>query len=338
VSTPTLYCNRHPQEEISLTCGGCRKGICTVCMTLTGEGPRCQDCMARLESGRAAAHVEGVVIAAGEEAARQDSARQYFYASEVETEPKVFCARHPQNETRLTCGRCSTPICPKCMVHSGVGIRCPDCAANPLRTIGVKAEREAALAAGKAPPKDTGFRNYWHKGQAFAKVEPKHYVLAGLASFGVALAIGLVWGFLLRGELFRRGVTSGGSLISPEQLLTGTTIWANSIASALRDSVHLIPEIGLGVLLGEVIARVTKNRVGPGLQIIGGIAFALGILTSVFVVGARIFQNATGQFPPVDALLTNSLNAFGQMFNGNGIGVLLFWAIGIAFVVVRLKR
>jgi hypothetical protein len=39
-----------------------------------------------------------------------------------------MCARHPKVETRLACGRCETPICPKCMVMTDVGARCPDCA------------------------------------------------------------------------------------------------------------------------------------------------------------------------------------------------------------------
>ena len=38
------------------------------------------------------------------------------------------CARHPKVETGLRCGRCETPICPKCMVMTDVGARCPDCA------------------------------------------------------------------------------------------------------------------------------------------------------------------------------------------------------------------
>jgi hypothetical protein len=38
------------------------------------------------------------------------------------------CARHPRTQTDLTCGRCDTPICPRCLVHTEVGIRCPKCA------------------------------------------------------------------------------------------------------------------------------------------------------------------------------------------------------------------
>ncbi len=38
------------------------------------------------------------------------------------------CARHPDIETNLACGKCGKPICPKCMVQTPVGARCPDCA------------------------------------------------------------------------------------------------------------------------------------------------------------------------------------------------------------------
>ena len=38
------------------------------------------------------------------------------------------CARHPETETNLSCGRCESAICPRCMVHAPVGVRCPDCA------------------------------------------------------------------------------------------------------------------------------------------------------------------------------------------------------------------
>ena len=40
----------------------------------------------------------------------------------------TYCARHPQVETGLRCGRCGTLICPRCLVQSPVGSRCPDCA------------------------------------------------------------------------------------------------------------------------------------------------------------------------------------------------------------------
>jgi hypothetical protein len=48
---------------------------------------------------------------------------------EIEQTPDVvYCARHPQVETYLRCGRCNTPICPRCLVQTPVGARCRDCA------------------------------------------------------------------------------------------------------------------------------------------------------------------------------------------------------------------
>lgn len=38
------------------------------------------------------------------------------------------CPRHPNISTRLRCSKCGTPICPRCMVETPVGFRCPSCA------------------------------------------------------------------------------------------------------------------------------------------------------------------------------------------------------------------
>lgn len=78
---------------------------------------------------------------------------------------EMTCARHPKVETRLACGRCETPICPKCMVITDVGARCPDCA--PSR---------------KLPQFELG----------------PLMLLRGLgASLGAGLALGIAWGVLL---------------------------------------------------------------------------------------------------------------------------------------------
>jgi hypothetical protein len=49
------------------------------------------------------------------------------------------CAYHPNTETDLTCGRCNAPICPRCLIHTEVGIRCPKCCQashKPRRLVG----------------------------------------------------------------------------------------------------------------------------------------------------------------------------------------------------------
>jgi hypothetical protein len=83
----------------------------------------------------------------------------------------VRCVRHPNVETGLSCGRCGTPICPKCMVMTDVGGRCPDCAPRRrlpqfevkplflLRGIGaaIAAGAVLGLAWGLLLPGDYGF-------------------------------------------------------------------------------------------------------------------------------------------------------------------------------------
>ncbi len=38
------------------------------------------------------------------------------------------CAADPNVETELRCGKCDTPICPRCMIQTPVGARCRSCA------------------------------------------------------------------------------------------------------------------------------------------------------------------------------------------------------------------
>lgn len=50
---------------------------------------------------------------------------------QVPGEPGVyFCARHKTIKTRLRCGRCESPICPKCTTFGPTGARCKQCISN----------------------------------------------------------------------------------------------------------------------------------------------------------------------------------------------------------------
>ena len=62
----------------------------------------------------------------------------------------THCARHPDTTTRLLCGKCEAPVCPQCMVHSPVGVRCPQCAnVRTLPTFEVTAPYMARAVAGR---------------------------------------------------------------------------------------------------------------------------------------------------------------------------------------------
>lgn len=76
----------------------------------------------------------------------------------------LHCSAHPHVETNLRCGKCGKPICPKCMVQTPVGARCPDCA--QLRR----------------PPQYT--------------VSPGQYFIALGAALGLGAGLGFFWGFL----------------------------------------------------------------------------------------------------------------------------------------------
>jgi len=61
----------------------------------------------------------------------------------------MYCARHPDTETNLRCGKCEQPICPKCLVQTPVGARCPNCAATkrlPVYTIPAMSYARAVAA------------------------------------------------------------------------------------------------------------------------------------------------------------------------------------------------
>ena len=74
------------------------------------------------------------------------------------------CARHPNVETNLRCGKCDTPICPRCMVQTPVGARCPKCARV-------------------------------HKLPTF-RISTRHYLIAMGIGLGMAIVCGVVWGLV----------------------------------------------------------------------------------------------------------------------------------------------
>jgi len=76
------------------------------------------------------------------------------------------CAYHPDVETNLRCGKCGKAICPKCLVQTPVGARCPDCA-----------------KLYKLPT---------------YRISTKYYLRAVGAGLGMAIVCGIVWGVIGR--------------------------------------------------------------------------------------------------------------------------------------------
>ncbi|MBM3926083.1 MAG: hypothetical protein FJ320_08870 [SAR202 cluster bacterium] len=98
-----------------------------------------------------------------------------------------YCARHPKVETRLACGRCEKPICPRCMLQTDVGARCQECARvqkSPLVTL--KPSQLAAVIA-VAAVQAVGLGAAW--GLLFDEVR-RLWLLPWLVAIGVGYLIG----------------------------------------------------------------------------------------------------------------------------------------------------
>ena len=74
------------------------------------------------------------------------------------------CAIHPDVETGLRCSKCGKPICPKCLVQTPVGARCPDCARL-------------------------------HKLPTY-RVSTQYYLKAIGTGLGMAIVCGIIWGVI----------------------------------------------------------------------------------------------------------------------------------------------
>src|SRR3990172_8508515 len=127
------------------------------------------------------------------------------------------CARHPNIETGLACGRCETPICPKCAVMTDVGARCPACA--PSR---------------KLPQFELG---------------PLILLRGALAAGAAGAALGAAWGFLLPGGLGFLGLILAFAI---GYALGEAVSWA----TGRKSGPALQIEAALGVLLAYVVRNL----------------------------------------------------------------------------------
>jgi hypothetical protein len=127
------------------------------------------------------------------------------------------CSYHPDVETEMRCGECGKPICPREMVLTPVGYKCPE-DARPKRSQYMFIKPRQVLYASL-----TGVGMAFASGLALAAIR-----------FG-GLLLGLVWG-ALTAEAIRRA--SGGH--------RGGTVGAIAAAS-----------IALGWLIGNTFGRVS---------------------------------------------------------------------------------
>jgi hypothetical protein len=162
------------------------------------------------------------------------------------------CARHPNTETVLRCGRCETPICPKCQIQTPVGARCPTCA-QVKRFATVLKPREMALAIG-----------YGVGAAAIGTIIFLYVPFLGplisfaIIGFGVGEAVSIGGN---RKRAKEMGVIAVGSLIVGFavgllvfQAIQGGTPRVELVIVALTN-VQVLLGLGIGALLGWMRAR-----------------------------------------------------------------------------------
>ena len=158
------------------------------------------------------------------------------------------CARHPQVETYVRCGKCDQPICPSCMVSGPVGVRCRDCSRQNLDTI--------------------------------MRGSPRQYLLAAVWAFGSALLLGWlthvpffwfwlggVYGYAVGEATLRGGGRKRGLAM---QIIAGVAAAAGSVAWTMLTTFERLPPAAL-LARPEVLVSLLANPwtlVGLGIGVV----------------------------------------------------------------------
>lgn len=157
----------------------------------------------------------------------------------------LYCARHPRVETYLRCGNCDTPICPRCLVQTPVGARCPTCAkVSKLPTF---------------------------------NITPVFFARGMTAALVAGIGVGLIWGFLLDDLRF------GFFAIFAGILLGSAMAEAVSLSANRRRGLGLQICAGLGVVLAYLVYLAVVDTPFRGSVVRGSDLLLTGIAVAVAV-------------------------------------------------------
>jgi len=171
----------------------------------------------------------------------------------------MYCYRHPDRETGVSCSECGRGICPDCMVFAPVGIRCPDHAGRAQGTARVS----------------TGVRRaaYEGTGALVTKILIALNVLVFLANLAQGSSFSQTSGSLFeKGALFIRVPFYPGGLADGEW-------WRLLTAAFLHGS---IIHLGFNMFVLWFIGAPVEQAIGRGrflaLYIVSGLAGSAGAL------------------------------------------------------------
>jgi membrane associated rhomboid family serine protease len=240
----------------------------------------------------------------------------------------MVCYRHPRNETAVTCSNCGRPICPECMVFAPVGIKCPECAGQPMGA------KKAAVRARTFAGEGTDF--------LFTKTLIALNVVVFLAQVVQAGSITNPYGELfIRGALYGPAVAQGDwyRLVSCAFLHGGVIHilfnmlmlwWFGRPLEALLGRWRFLAIYFVSILAGSAGALV----VSPETPTIGASGAVFGILGAGLVLERNRINVFGGS-----ALIVVVLNlALSFTLNYVSIGGHVGGLIGGALCVVALSR
>jgi hypothetical protein len=171
--------------------------------------------------------------------------------SAIEEEAAPRCANHPSVETLVSCSTCGKPICPDCMVHAPVGVKCRDCARMPRSAlVRLKPAKAAtAIAASAATAVALGVALAALNGTGF-----------GFFGFLVAFGVGAVMAEVVtRTSGYYRGRESG-AIAAGGSFLAYIIAW--QAVPLLYAHQRLAPNwVTLQLVFGAVAAVVAYRRV-----------------------------------------------------------------------------
>jgi membrane associated rhomboid family serine protease len=176
----------------------------------------------------------------------------------------MYCYRHPDRDTGVTCSECGRPICTDCMVFAPVGIRCPDHAsqAQGSQRVAQRVRRSSGLAG-------TGF------------LVTKALIAANVLIYFINLAQGASLTDN-GGELFFDWALIGEARVFPsgELIGVGEGEWWRLVTSAFLHG--SIIHLGFNMLLLYWIGGPIEEAIGRArfliLYLVSGLAGAAGAL------------------------------------------------------------
>jgi membrane associated rhomboid family serine protease len=171
----------------------------------------------------------------------------------------MYCYRHPDRETGVSCSECGRGICPDCMVFAPVGIRCPD---------------HAGVAQGAARV-STGVRRAAYEGSG--ALVTKALIALNVLVYLINLAQGSSFG-QTSGSLFEKGALFISVPFFPGGLADGQW-WRLLTAAFLHGS---IIHLGFNMFVLWFIGAPVEQAIGRGrflaLYIVSGLAGSAGAL------------------------------------------------------------